>query len=385
MKTRKRNVTAPVVLTLSMIAFTAAATTVTSAHATAASARAAATSNAATTASAPQSSQYGALERGYRTGYSDGYQSGWRDSVERAAADYRSKAEYRRADRAYIAAYGALEDYRDGYQQGFEVGYDAGYRQRGFESDLPAGGVRRRGASAADARIDNEPRSTVERNDGRDTLGRPGPRDEQDGESSSSVRSSSSSGSGNGNRSGGSRNSIPSDTIMRIELLNRLSSDVSQRGDRFEARVLEPSEYAGAVVGGRITNVQRAGRARGRSQIQLDFDQIRLADGDWMDFSAQVIEVINTGDDEQGEVDPEGGVRGKSSTKDDVAKVGASAGVGAVIGAIAGGGKGAAIGAILGGAAGTGGVMAERGKEIRFERGQQLRIRTAGDVQARDN
>ena len=173
---------------------------------------------------------------------------------------------------------------------------------------------------------------------------------------------------------------------MRIELLNRLSSDVSQRGDRFEARVVEPSEYAGAVVGGRVTNVQRAGRARGRSQIQLDFDQIRLADGDWMDFSAQVIEVVSTGgDDAPGEVDPEGGVRGKDSTKGDVAKVGAGAGLGAIIGGIAGGGKGAAIGAVLGGAAGAGAVMTERGEEIRFERGQQLRIRTARASQMRDN
>jgi hypothetical protein len=76
------------------------------------------------------------------------------------------------------------------------------------------------------------------------------------------------------------------------------------------------------------------------------------------------------------EVDPEGGVRGRSTTKDDVAKVGAAAGVGAIIGAIAGGGKGAAIGAVIGGGAGTAGVMQQRGKDIRLERGQRLRIRT---------
>ena len=35
--------------------------------------------------------------------------------------------------------------------------------------------------------------------------------------------------------------------------------------------------------------------------------------------------------------------------KDDAAKVGAASGIGAIIGAIAGGGKGAAIGAIIGG------------------------------------
>ena len=53
---------------------------------------------------------------------------------------------------------------------------------------------------------------------------------------------------------------------------------------------------------------------------------------------------------------------GPKSVGEDVAKVGAAAGIGAAIGAIAGGGKGAAIGAAVGGAAGTGGVMATRGK-----------------------
>src|SRR5919198_3652210 len=84
--------------------------------------------------------QVGTLERGYRTGYSDGYQAGWSDQLRRAPADFRAKQDYQRADRAYIAAYGPLEDYRDGYQQGFEVGYDAGYNRRGFDSSVPAGG-----------------------------------------------------------------------------------------------------------------------------------------------------------------------------------------------------------------------------------------------------
>ncbi len=373
MKTLRRNLAAPLVLTL-LLGGSSAATT--------AGARAAAGNleigDASAAASAQQ--QYGALERGYRTGYSDGYQSGWRDALQHTAADYQSKEDYKRADRSYVAAYGSLEDYRDGYQQGFELGYDAGYNRRGFESDIPTGGVKRRGATASNAPSASVPQtsSSVGRDDDQDAPARTSARDNQEAESSSGARTASSG-------SGVSRNSIPVDTILRIELLNRLSSDVSQRGDRFEARVVEPSEYAGAIISGRVAGVQRAGRTRGRSQIQLDFDQIRLADGDWMDFSAQVVEVINTGGDEQGEVDPEGGVRGKDSTKDDVTKVGASAGIGAIIGGIAGGGKGAAIGAILGGAAGTGSVMTGRGKEIRLESGQQLRIRTAGAARARND
>ena len=79
-------------------------------------------------------------------------------------------------------------------------------------------------------------------------------------------------------------------------------------------------------------------------------------------------------------IDTEGGVKGRDSTKDDAAKVGAASGIGAIIGAIAGGGKGAAIGAIIGGGAGTAGVMTQRGKDIRLERGQHLKIRTSTDT-----
>ena len=314
---------------------------------------------------AAQDQQYGAIERGYRTGYSDGYQAGWSDQLRGASADYNSKEDYRRADRTYIAAYGRIEDYRDGYQQGFEIGYNAGYNRRGFDSNLPQGGVTPRGATpveTADASEGTGTRGGRATDDANDRTGASDPRQE----STSSDRGR----AGTGRTTG--------ETVLLVELQNRLSTDVSQAGDRFEAQVLEPQEYAGAVVSGRLKDVQRAGKTKGRALLQLDFDQIRMPGGDWRDFSAQVIEVVPTsGDDNVEEVDPEGGVRGKSTTKDDVAKVGAAAGVGAIIGAIAGGGKGAAIGAVLGGGASTAGVMTQRGKDIRLERGQQLRIRAS--------
>ena len=50
------------------------------------------------------------------------------------------------------------------------------------------------------------------------------------------------------------------------------------------------------------------------------------------------------------------------------------------IGAIVGGGKGAAIGAAIGASVGTAGVLTTRGKELRLDRGQQLKIRTATDT-----
>jgi len=94
-----------------------------------------------------------------------------------------------------------------------------------------------------------------------------------------------------------------------------------------------------------------------------------------------VVEVLPSGGSTGvGDVDSEGGVKGKGSTRDDIAKVGAATGIGAIIGAIVGGGKGAAIGAAVGGSAGTAGVLSQRGKDLRLARGQQLRIRTATDT-----
>jgi hypothetical protein len=301
-----------------------------------------------------------ALERGYRTGYSDGYQAGYRDSANRAARDYRDEDDYQRADRAYAASYGSLEDYRDGYQQGFEVGYDAGYDRRGFDSTIPQN-ISRRGTASSQQQ---------------GTSGQ----DNDDPTLSSSTGGSTSSGPMNGPVNTSNVSFIPAGTEMRVELLTNLSSDVTQKGDRFEARVVGPPEYQGAMIEGHVSRVKRAGKVKGNSELQLTFDKIS-SNGRWTDFHAQVVEVEDNGPSEGvGDVDEEGGVKGRDRTKDDVAKVGASAGVGAIIGAIFGGGKGAAIGAVLGGAVGTGGVLTSRGKDIRLEHGQYLRIRTANET-----
>ena len=325
--------------------------------------RAAASSDDANAAAATATQQAGALERGYRTGYSDGYQAGYRDSIERAARDARTKEEYTRADRAYIPAYGALEVYRDGYQQGFEIGYEAGFDRRGFDSIVPPGLARR------DASAQNDVGRGVD-----DTA-----RDTSDSTPNRGVSDSN-------NRSGGAVQrqigtlDIPMDTTMRVELLTNLSTDATQRGDRFEARVIEPAEYAGAQVTGRVKGVRRAGKLRGTAELQLDFEQISLPDGRFTNFNAQVVEVVGRSTGNVGDVDEEGGVRGQSTTKDDAAKVGAGAGIGAIIGAIAGGGKGAAIGAVIGGSIGAGGAITSRGKDIRLERGQELMIRTSTET-----
>jgi hypothetical protein len=294
----------------------------------------------------PAGAQSTALERGYRTGYSDGYTAGFKDNTDRASRDYQSKEDYQKADRSYNDVWGPIEDYRDGYQQGYESGYSAGYEQQQFNSTLPAGLKRRAGGSVG---------ATVNTGDEGVTV------------------------STNANIGTGSL-AIPRNTILALELQNSLSTDATQRGDRFQARVVEPADYAGWIVEGRVAQVKRPGKVKGVAELQLAFDQIRSPDNRVATLRAELIEVMPMGPDGNAEVDSEGGVKGRSSSKDDAAKVGGAAGIGAIIGVIAGGGKGAAIGAIIGGGVGTAGVMTQRGKDIRLERGQHLKIRTATDT-----
>jgi len=296
-----------------------------------------------------------ALERGYRTGYSDGYTAGYRDITTNAPRNYQNKEDYQKADRSYNDVWGPVEDYRDGYQQGFESGYTAGYDRQQFNSALPTG-LRRRGANTTpDTNTSAAP----------PVVNPPANNDPVDSNTTASAP--------NGSLA------IPRNTILALELLTPVSTDVSQRGDRIQARVFEPSQYAGYIVEGRVAQVKRPGKVKGVAELQLAFDQIRSTDNRSATLHAELVEISQVGSQDP-QVDSEGGVKGQDSTKDDATKVGAASGIGAIIGAIAGGGKGAAIGAIIGGGAGTAGVMTQRGKDIRLERGQHLKIRTSTDT-----
>lgn len=316
-------------------------------------------------ANVPQGSQSTALERGYRTGYSDGYTAGYKDIATNAPRDYQSKEDYQRADRSFNEAWGTIEDYKDGYQQGFEAGYAAGYERQQFNSSLPAG-FKRRGSVGPTATDNTSTPANVPV-----TVTTQTTNDQANTDPNTATTPTS-----NGPLS------IPRNTILALELTTPVSTDVSQRGDRIEGRVIEPAQFAGYTVDGHIAQIKRPGKVKGVAQLQLSFDQIRSNDNRVAQLHAELIEIAPMGGDNEPQVDAEGGVRGRDSTKDDAAKVGAASGIGAIIGAIAGGGKGAAIGAVIGGGAGTGAVMTQRGKDIRLERGTHLKIRTSTDTSA---
>jgi hypothetical protein len=148
---------------------------------------------------------------------------------------------------------------------------------------------------------------------------------------------------------------IPSGTVLTVSLIYALSSDTSRAGDRFLASLAEPVVINGATVlekgtkvQGSVIDAEDSGRVKGRASMRLALTEImqgnRLVPITTRTFAATA----------------------ESSTTRDAEIIAGGAGVGAVIGAVAGGAKGAGIGAATGGGAGTGVVLATKGKEIHY-------------------
>lgn len=163
---------------------------------------------------------------------------------------------------------------------------------------------------------------------------------------------------------------VPIGTNLKVRLEDTLSSKDSRVGDKFTASVLDPIRFNEATVRGHIRSINKSGRIKGRTTMNLAFDSITLPDGRTGTLHGYVTRVYdsNTRSDEEGGVQSEG--RGKQTIK----RGGIGAGAGAIIGAIVGGGKGAAIGTIVGGAAGVGSVAMTGGKELKLEAGTEMLV-----------
>lgn len=148
---------------------------------------------------------------------------------------------------------------------------------------------------------------------------------------------------------------LPSGTRLRVVLQQGVGSDVSTPGSSFSAVLAEPVVIdgrtvleKGSTVAGRIVDVRKAGRVKGRASVSLVLTSVQH-DGEAVSIETKTYVGV-----------------AKSNQKRDAALIGGAAGVGAAIGAIAGGGKGAATGAAIGGAGGTGTVLATRGDDLHY-------------------
>jgi YMGG-like Gly-zipper len=141
--------------------------------------------------------------------------------------------------------------------------------------------------------------------------------------------------------------------------------------------VRSPGQYEGATIEGVVASVERSGRITGRSQMTLDFDNIRMRDGRTHRF-AGILETVRTPEGDVVRVDNEGAVRDSNQTNKTVQRTAIGTAVGAIIGAIAGGGKGAAIGAVIGAGAGAGSVYVQGREDLNLTAGTEVTVRATG-------
>ena len=160
-------------------------------------------------------------------------------------------------------------------------------------------------------------------------------------------------------------------------LNNNLTTKLSQQGDLFTMTVHDPSQFEGAIIEGTVGSIDQGGRLTGRSGMSLNFERIRLKNGQTYKFSG-VLGNVRLLNGDTVKVDNEGSAQGANQTTQTIQRAGIATAVGAVIGAIAGGGKGAAIGGIIGAAGGAGTVFIQGKDNLELPVGTVLTIRASG-------
>lgn len=177
---------------------------------------------------------------------------------------------------------------------------------------------------------------------------------------------------------------IPAGAKIPIALKQAISTKNAKEGDPVYAETSFPYVVeghmlvpAGTYIQGVITKVERAGRIKGRAEIQMHFTSMIYPSGYTVLLPGSV---DNTpGADNHSVTDPEGTIKHDSETANklgDAAKNGVYGTVGgATAGGLATGGlNGARVGAGIGAATGVAWALLKRGSDVKLEPGTSIEM-----------
>jgi type IV secretion system protein VirB10 len=169
---------------------------------------------------------------------------------------------------------------------------------------------------------------------------------------------------------------VPAGTVIPVTLTSRISTKNSKDGDGIYGKTAFPITVdnkivipEGSHVRGKITEVKRPGRVKGKGELTLNFQTLVLPSG----ITVPIYTSLG-GAGGAGERKGEATVQGDSSKGDDAKTIGTDAAGGGLIGVIGGGGKGAAVGGAGGAAVGTAAVLLSRGKDLVLEPGTTIEM-----------
>jgi hypothetical protein len=192
---------------------------------------------------------------------------------------------------------------------------------------------------------------------------------------------------------------VPAGTKIPIQLRQPVSTKGAKPGDPIYAQTTFPVALGGNIVipagtwvQGVVDHVKRAGRVKGKAELQFHLTTLIYSNGYTVDLAAAIDQVPGS---ENLHMKEPGTVEHDSQKGKDLEKVGTAASQGAQIGALGGMATGAGsnnpgsyvrrigIGGLSGAAAGTLIALLARGADVRFETGTAVEI-SLGQAMALD-
>jgi hypothetical protein len=175
---------------------------------------------------------------------------------------------------------------------------------------------------------------------------------------------------------------VPAGTKIPIQLRQAVSTKNAQPGDPIYAQTTFPVVIdnqvmipAGTFVKGVVDTSKRAGRIKGKAELQFHLTSLIYPNGYTLDIVAAVDQVPGSADSHMKEP---GKVERDSAKGEDLKKISEDAATGGQIGAMAGAASGSLRGFGIGGAGGIAagtliGILA-RGADVRFEIGSGVEV-----------